>query len=127
MRRECEERFELTEALSEARLQLLASHRGTKIHQPPRTTSNEAIPSPPSSSTERGRREFQRKLKLNNSHAPNSNTFSNSTQCFANNETGISFDKVKASLDENYNRNRISQAVARQRVISRTTSFDKMS
>ncbi len=123
MRRECEERFDLTEALSEARLQLLANNRQTTRNRS--APDREMVPSPPMSSTERGRRDFKRRLKITGSKEKDSTDMSvfNLNRSIDNN--GVTYDKVKESLDEGYNRKRIADAVAKQRASSRT-GFNKL-
>eukprot|EP00794_Sanderia_malayensis_P015134 gene15134-16690_t len=123
VRRECEERFELTEALSEARLQLLGHNSTSKTSlRKSSVTDKDLLPSPPPpiSSTERGRRDFKRKLKLTESYTDTNNDTMNMRGSVAMSDKAITFDKVKESLDETYNRKRIADAVAKQRANSRT-------
>ena len=116
VRRECEERYELTDALSEARLQLLAAQKGTSLH---RSSHTSIAPSPPST-RDRNRKDSHRKMKQTDT----SESSFNSSQCSVSHEKGITVSNSTVFNDESTSRKRIADALAKQRASSRT-SFDK--
>ena len=125
VRQECEERFELTEALSEARLQLLCLQRGTYNTRSKSMTGKAFTPSPPVISSDKVYKDHSkgktpRLKKYVNNNSRNSGT--DSTKCDATDE-GITFRSSKSSSgkdDEHFNRSRIAAALARQRSNSKT-------
>ena len=116
MRRECEERCELTDALSEARLQLLAVQKGASRN---RSSHTSVVPSPPSS------RDLHRKDSHRRVKQPDSSEHSlSSSQCSVSHEKGITVSNPAMFNDESTSRKRIADALAKQRASSRT-SFDQ--
>eukprot|EP00112_Aurelia_sp_Birch-Aquarium-sp1_P016525 Seg376.4 transcript_id=Seg376.4/GoldUCD/mRNA.D3Y31 product="Leucine- glutamate- and lysine-rich protein 1" protein_id=Seg376.4/GoldUCD/D3Y31 len=116
VRRECEERFELTDALSEARLQLLAVQKGASLK---RSSHTSIAPSPPST-RDLNRKDSHRRVKPTDT----SEHSLNSSQCSASHEKGITVSNSTTFNDESRSRKRIADALAKQRASSRT-SFDK--
>ena len=114
MRRECEERFELTDALSEARLKLLSIEKGTTTSK---HLQKRMLPSPPASGTGRSKVDKANSIETIDGRI-------NSTQCSASQETGVTFFASRSISEEDSSRRRIADALAKNRASSRA-SFDK--
>ena len=117
VRRECEERFELTEALSEARIQLLALQKRPSLTK---LNSSISVPSPPSTSSDR----CVKDKNLRTERVESTEHRINSTQCSVTQDTGVTFESSRTIDDEEKSRKRIAEAVAKQRASSRA-SFDR--
>ncbi|XP_065061233.1 synaptonemal complex protein 1-like isoform X2 [Rhopilema esculentum] len=114
VRRECEERFELTDALSEARLKLLSIEKRTTTSK---HLQNRMLPSPPASGTGRSKIDKANSIESMDGRIK-------STQCSASQETGVTFVAARSISEEESSRRRIADALAKNRASSRA-SFDK--